>query len=380
MCDNKENDTDWLKSFRAVNYYSSYSVSLQCGVNTCSPDLRMYILYGDNFWNSLSLFAGHFGSCFKRHEQYSCSLYKKRASSFIRQIFIPSRKTGAAWHLGVRPLFRRIWCASGTRREPVQQVSAPRPTCSDKLTCSDQFCSVWLRGGRGVWSVMTLPHFSRWMLLTCSYFILFCTRDAPPPISAAAEASCAVSLVLGVGADTKDSCFHLPCKEPGWSHQHWMHICVLLAVSCCSAHPQPCYEHSLQNSYTEAVGLGQALLKARLMVPAMQETTPGAMSSTVCLFQVYMLRGYMSWDMWIQETRVKIFVPGSRKLDSAVCVSVYIYTHTDVCILFFKDRIHCSSLCRHRYSLCTSENQTNWKHGLKRPLAGTAIVLHAALI
>lgn len=59
---------------------------------------------------------------------------------------------------------------------------------------------------------------------------------------------------------------------------------------------------------------------------------------------------------------------------------VCIYTHTDVCILFFKDRIHCSSLCRHRYSLRTSENQTTWKHGLKRLLAGQAIVLHVALI
>lgn len=138
-----------------------------------------------------------------------------------------------------------------------------------------------------------------------------------------------------------------------------MHICGLLAVRC-SAHPRPCYEHSLQNRYTEVVGLGQALPTARLIVPGVQETTPGATSSTICLFQVYMLHGYMSWDMWIQETRVKIFVPGSRKLDSEVCVSVYTHTHThtDVCILFFKDRIHCSSLCRHRYSLRTSENQT----------------------
>lgn len=98
---------------------------------------------------------------------------KKRLVPFIWQIFIPSRKTGAARHLRVRPLFRRIWCASGTRREPVQQVSAPWPTCSDKLTCSDQFCSVWLRGGRGVWRVMMLPHFSRRMLLICSYLMNF---------------------------------------------------------------------------------------------------------------------------------------------------------------------------------------------------------------
>lgn len=112
-----------------------------------------------------------------------------------------------------------------------------------------------------------------------------------------------------------------------------MHICGLLAVRWCSAHPRPCYEHSLQNRYTEAVGLGQALPTAQLIVPGVQETTPGATSSTICLFQVYMLHGYMSWDMWIQETRVKIFVPGRRKLDSEVCVSVY--THTQMSVSCF---------------------------------------------
>lgn len=49
MCDNEENVTDWLEPFRAGNYYSLYSVSLQLGVNTHRPDLRMYILYRDNF-------------------------------------------------------------------------------------------------------------------------------------------------------------------------------------------------------------------------------------------------------------------------------------------------------------------------------------------
>lgn len=89
-------------------------------------------------------------------------------SSFIQQILIPSRKAGSAQHLRVRPLFLKISCASGTGRKPVQQVSAPLPTCSDKLTCYDQFCSVFLRGGKGVWSVIMLPRFSQW-----SFFFFF---------------------------------------------------------------------------------------------------------------------------------------------------------------------------------------------------------------
>lgn len=72
---------------------------------------------------------------------------------------MPYRRAVSAQYLKVKSLFYRILCASGTGRKPVQQVSALLQTCSDKLTCHDEFCLVFPRGGKGVWSAIMLPHF-----------------------------------------------------------------------------------------------------------------------------------------------------------------------------------------------------------------------------
>jgi len=67
-------------------------------------------------------------------------LCSERTCSVLQQIFVPYRRAVSAQYLKVRPLFYQILCASGTGRKPAQQVSAPSPTCSDKLTCHDEFC------------------------------------------------------------------------------------------------------------------------------------------------------------------------------------------------------------------------------------------------
>lgn len=144
-------------------------------------------------------------------------------SSFIQHILIPSRKAGSAQHLRVRPLFLKISCASGTGRKPVQQVSAPLPTCSDKLTCYDQFCSVFLRGGKGVWSVIMLPRFSQW-----SFFFFFFLTLVTLPLQSLwlrrARALWALSLEQ---EQAQQRAVSISLAKDPWS---WMHIRGLLAV------------------------------------------------------------------------------------------------------------------------------------------------------